>query len=120
MLRRILSLFFVLAILSVVPRLPAQGPQTAPEPQLNTPPVRPRDPSEVFRDEQLRRMARERNAGRQKQLKKDTEDLLKLATELKEYVDKTNENVLSINVIRKAEEIEKLAHSVKTKMRDSN
>jgi hypothetical protein len=36
---------------------------------------------------------------------------------LKEYVDKSNENVLSVEVVTKAEEIEKLAHSVKVKMR---
>ena len=39
------------------------------------------------------------------------------ATELKEYVDKTNENVLSFDVMKKAEEIEKLAHSVRGKMK---
>jgi hypothetical protein len=40
-----------------------------------------------------------------------------MATELKDYVDKTNENVLSLEVVKKAEEIEKLAHSVKEKMK---
>jgi ABC-type transporter MlaC component len=57
------------------------------------------------------------NQKRQADLKRDAEKLLKLSTELKEYVDKTNENVMSVEVINKAEEIEKLAHSVKTKMR---
>jgi len=42
---------------------------------------------------------------------------MQLATELKQYVDKSNENMLSINVIRKAEEIEKLAKNVKEKMK---
>jgi predicted transcriptional regulator len=54
---------------------------------------------------------------RYEQLKRDTDKLLQLATELKVYVDQTNENTLSLSVIRKAEEIEKLAKSVKTKMR---
>jgi hypothetical protein len=45
--------------------------------------------------------------------------LLQLSTELKQYVDKTNENVLSFEVIKKAEEIEKLARSVKDKMKGS-
>jgi hypothetical protein len=44
--------------------------------------------------------------------------LLELSKELKEYVDKTNENVLSLDVIKKADQIEKLAHSVKQKMSD--
>ena len=53
-------------------------------------------------------------------LKRDTDKLLKLSTELKEYVDKSDENVLSLNVVRKAEEIEKLAKSVKDKMKGPN
>jgi len=53
-------------------------------------------------------------------LKNDTEKLLKLSTELKAYVDKSDENVLSLDVIKKAEEIEKLAKSVKDKMRGPN
>jgi len=62
-------------------------------------------------------MAKKANQERQAALKKDTDKLLKLATELKEYVDKTNENTLSMDVVKKAEEIEKLAHSVKDKMK---
>jgi hypothetical protein len=53
-------------------------------------------------------------------LKRDTDKLLKLSVELKEYVDKSNENVLSLDVVRKAEEIEKLAKSVKDKMKGPN
>jgi len=64
-----------------------------------------------------RDMAKKANQDRQMALKKDTDKLLKLATELKDYVDKTNENMLSLTVIKKAEEIEKLAHSVKDKMK---
>ena len=64
-------------------------------------------------------MAKKANQERQADLKRDTEKLLKLATELKEYVDKTNEGMLSVDVVKKAEEIEKLAHSVKDKMKGS-
>jgi hypothetical protein len=39
--------------------------------------------------------------------------LLKLATELKAEVDKTNKDTLSIDVIRKAEEIERTAHGMR-------
>ena len=53
-------------------------------------------------------------------LKRDTEKLLKLSQELKESVDKSDENVLSVEVIKKAEEIEKLAKSVKDKMKGPN
>ena len=53
-------------------------------------------------------------------LKNDTDKLLKLSVELKAYVDKSDENVLSLTVVKKAEEIEKLAHSVKDKMKGPN
>ena len=62
-------------------------------------------------------MAKKQNLKRQQDLKKDTDKLLELATQLKQYVDKTNENTLSVEVIKKAEQIEKLAHSVKEKMK---
>jgi len=67
-----------------------------------------------------REMAKERNKERQKELKADTDKLLKLATELKEYVDKTNENILSLDVLKKTDEIEKLAKSVHDKMKAGN
>ena len=67
-----------------------------------------------------RNMAKKANLERQAQLKTDTDKLFRLSQELKEYVDKSNENVLSLSVLRKAEEIEKLAHSVKDKMKGPN
>ena len=53
-------------------------------------------------------------------LKTDTDKLLRLSIELKTYVDKSDENVLSLDVIKKAEEIEKRAKSVKDKMKGPN
>jgi hypothetical protein len=57
------------------------------------------------------------NAERRKQIADDSTRLLKLAADLKAEVDKTNKDTLSINVIRKADEIERLAHNVKEKMK---
>jgi hypothetical protein len=62
-------------------------------------------------------MAKKANQERQAQLKRDTDQLFKLATDLKEEVDKSNENLLSLEVIKKAEEIERLAHDIKDKMK---
>lgn len=67
-----------------------------------------------------REMQKKQNEQREENLKRDTEKLLELATELKQYVDKTNENTLSMDVIKKAEQIEKLAKSVKERMKGSN
>ena len=76
---------------------------------------RNQSPDEAQRE---REQARARNKERQEKLKADTDQLLKLATELKQYVDKTNENILSVEVVKKTEEIEKLAKKVKEGMRD--
>jgi hypothetical protein len=58
-----------------------------------------------------------RNSERQKKLVADTDKLLELATDLKAQVGKTNRDILSVDVIKKAEEIEKLAHNVKERMK---
>lgn len=77
------------------------------------PPQRGSDQEEKMRREQEKRM----NKQRHDDLKKDTDKLLDLATQLKDYVDKSNENVLSVDVVKKAEEIEKLARKVKDRMK---
>jgi hypothetical protein len=92
--------------------IPGQNP---PQPQPQ--PTFPGDAADEARDEQARQQAKKANLERQTALKKDTDKLLKLAVELKDYVDKSNENVLSLDVMKKADEIEKLAHSVKDKMK---
>ena len=61
--------------------------------------------------------AKQRNLDRQKRLVADTDKLLQLAQELKVEVDKSNKDMLSVTVIKKAEEIEKLAKSVKERMK---
>ncbi|MBI3895637.1 MAG: hypothetical protein HY313_06870 [Acidobacteria bacterium] len=52
------------------------------------------------------------------QLQKDTDELVKLTTELKAEVDKANEDTLSLSVIKKAEEIEKLAEKIRNRMKN--
>jgi hypothetical protein len=72
------------------------------------------DPMDPHRAEQQEKV---RNNDRQKRLVADTDKLLMLATDLKAQVDKSNKDTLSVDVIKKAEEIEKLAHSVKERMK---
>lgn len=62
-------------------------------------------------------MQKERMKKRCEEMKRDSQKLLELATELKRYVDKSGENILSVEVLRKAEEMEKLARRVKENMR---
>jgi hypothetical protein len=74
----------------------------------------PEDPDRQALDKEMLKKA---NQERQAQLRRDTEHLFQLSEELKQYVDKSSENTLSLEVIKKAEEIEKLAHSVKERMK---
>jgi hypothetical protein len=51
-----------------------------------------------------------------KDMKKKVEQLFELAKELKEQVENTDSTkVLSLNVLKKAEEIEKLAHDIRNR-----
>jgi hypothetical protein len=95
----------------------AQGMPPRPGPPTNSR-VAPDDDTQQQRLAQD--MARKANEDRQKSLKDDTEKLVKLTAELKEYVDKTDASILSLDVIKKADQIEKLAHSVKEKMKGPN
>jgi hypothetical protein len=52
----------------------------------------------------------------EKDMKKKVEQLYELAKELKEEVEKTDSTkVLSLNVVKKTEEIEKLAHDIRNR-----
>ena len=74
----------------------------------------PEDPNAAVRQAQ---MARLQNNDRQKRIVDDAAKLLRLATELKAEVDKSNKDQMSLDVIRKADEVEHLAHDVKIRMR---
>jgi hypothetical protein len=85
-----------------------------PAPKVDNPPMGDEDEATArIASEMAKKAAKERVAA----LKSDTDKLLKLSVELKNSVDKSDENVLSLEVIKKAEEIEKLARSVKEKMK---
>lgn len=73
----------------------------------------PSDPQLRWEKELVARAVRER----QSQIKRDTEKLLSLAEELKQNIDETSGNVLSVEAIKKAQEIQKLAKSVQDKMK---
>lgn len=64
------------------------------------------------------RMAKQRNIERQKKIVADTQRLLAMAQKLNDEVTHSNKNELSIAVVKQAGEIEKLAKSIKEKMRN--
>ena len=108
----------VLALILSAPVLAQQFPSpTSPLPDASQGPGRRQDTNDRTLDDLMRDNEKKLNKQRQAELKRDTDKLLDLATELKKYVDKSNENVLSLDVLRKCEEIEKLAKSVQNKMK---
>lgn len=78
----------------------AEPPAAAPEAALPVPP-----PADAGGD-----IARQ-------QINNQCVDLLKLANDLKAAVDKSNQDMLSVAVVRKANEIETLAHHVKDEIK---
>ncbi len=111
---------FFLCVLAVPTMSLAQNPSG----QNPAPPQMPRNFPPPDADESRDRLARdmEKKAAKERAaaIKTDTDRLVKLSVELKQSVDKADENVLSLDVIKKAEEIEKLAKSVKEKMKGPN
>lgn len=92
------------------------APAWAQHPDPEQAPAKPGERLELD-PEMLRTMQKERLKKRAAEMKRDSERLLVLATELKQYVDKAGEDFLSLEVVRKAEEMEKLARQVKNNMR---
>jgi hypothetical protein len=104
----------ILLILAAAGAIGQQSGQPQPLPPFSIPDCAKGD---RLCEEQKYKRDKARNEERQADLKRDTDKLYQLATELKEAVDKSNENTLSLDVIRKTEEIEKLAKNVRNKMK---
>jgi hypothetical protein len=69
-------------------------------------------------DEAQKEQMQKANELRQEEVRRDTEKLCQLSIELRDLVKK-NQSVLSLDAVKKAEQIEKLARGVKTKMKQS-
>ena len=112
---RILLSFSLLFLVFAV-SLPGYAQQQSTPPFPQNPPADPDDSRARIAHDMEKKAAKERLAA----LRNDTDRLLKLSLELKTYVDKSDENVLSLDVLKKADQIEKLAKSVKDKMKGPN
>lgn len=85
---------------------------TPPSDDISGPPAGPVNPR--MKEERVKAFNEERH----KRLEDDVSKLLALSTELKSDVDKANKDELSVEVMRKAAEIEKLAHDVQSRMKN--
>jgi hypothetical protein len=88
-----------------LPPLVSQGPEAGRVPVVTT-------------EQQERERAIKWQQDRQEQIRRDTTKLFQLSAELKDSVDKMDNNMLSLDMVKKAEAVEKLAKNVKNKMRE--
>jgi hypothetical protein len=109
--RRLAALIFLI----VAPLAMAQRPEpTQPTPRstgVQQPGGTSVDPR-ADESAQAEQMKQQRNALRQKQLVEKTQELQKLTDELRAEIDKTDKDTLSLDVVKKSEQIEKLAKSI--------
>lgn len=99
--------------------LPSSPSRTTGYPPINGMPIGPMDPSgnsDVLNSRIAEQQARTRNSERQKRLESDTQKLVGLVDELKQQMQGEKQMSPS-DLSKRAEEIEKLARSVKDHMK---
>ena len=120
----------IVVFLLLLSGVPQASPRPVPKPHAQSNPSTPTipgtdetgAPQQVSPDVQKtiddvqRKQIKERAVQRFASLKKDTDQLLQLATELKNEVDKASPQMLSVNVIKKTEQIEDLSKKIRKKM----
>ena len=116
-------LMFVVGMRTVPVAAQQQQMPTAP-PQLSTPssPTPPSlrsmgDEPNPMRDSMQDQAIRQINEQRRKRMLDDANKMVQLSNELKADVEKTQKDELSMEVLKKAAEVEKLAHDVQQRMK---
>lgn len=84
---------------------------------VGLPPINGRDQPENPLPRMEEQQARSRNRERQKRLVADTDRLLALIEDLKHQIEQTDKDGQPVDVTKKAEEIERLAKSIKERMK---
>jgi hypothetical protein len=82
--------------------------------------VESKPPTQVSGNPSKQQNSEAADSQRKKQIADESTQLLAMALSLKAEVDKTNKDTLSLNVIRKADAIERLARTVKEKIKQSS
>jgi hypothetical protein len=118
-LKQRLTVLMAAGLLTVAAAVASQAGQQGQFPDATQPPFgAPRDRDDPTARQREEKLEKGRNVERQQRLVTDTDKLLELARELKQEVDKSNKDTLSVDVVKKASEIEKLAKSVRERMRE--
>jgi hypothetical protein len=90
------------------PGVTAGPPPPSPEAQLPLPQINA-EPNDKISRKQKRDLLKSNF----EKMKQDVDELVDLAVSLQNDLDKTNENILSLDVLEKAKKIEKLAKKIK-------
>lgn len=110
---------FVLALVLVVLTTAANGPAQSARPHPGA--HQTREPSMVLQEEPKDELSHRQKKDLLKhnlaKMKEDADELSALAKSLQEELDKTTENVLSLQIVDKADKIEKLAKRIKNNAR---
>jgi cell division protein FtsN len=104
-------MFLIIAPLAMAQRPGAPTPQPPRPTVVQQPAITSIDPR-TDESAQTQQMRQQRNALRQRQLVEKTQQLQKLTDELRAEINKTDKDTLSLDVVKKSEQIEKLAKSI--------
>lgn len=111
--RKFLALLTVAGSLAFLPSGNLSGQSKTPKATRPPDPNADSDDSEPMTGKSPTKVMLEAN---EKDIKKNIDKLYQLATDLKEQVEKTDSSkVLSLAMLKKAEEIERLAHDIRTR-----
>ncbi|MGD0922731.1 MAG: hypothetical protein ABSA70_13340, partial [Terriglobia bacterium] len=121
--RVLVLLLFALGMCLGAPLQTAPGaPDAMSPPAVDAPqapvPLKAQEPSPTQEEEPAAQITHKQKRDLLKQnfekMKRDAEELAALAKALQEDLDKSNENLLSLQVVNRAEKIEKLAKRIKS------
>ena len=124
--RVLVLLLFALGMCLGAPLQTAPGaPDAMSPPAVDAPqapvPLKAQEPSPTQEEEPAAQITHKQKRDLLKQnfekMKRDAEELAALAKALQEDLDKSNENLLSLQVVNRAEKIEKLAKRIKSTAR---
>jgi hypothetical protein len=102
-------------VVAQIPQSPASSGLPPLAPGIGPAAANPNDPS-AMRMKRARQVAADDD--RHKRMVSDADKLLELATGLKAEVDKSTANETSVTAFNKADQIEKLAHDVKQRLKE--
>jgi predicted methyltransferase len=76
------------------------------------------DPFDQLHQDTRAKMEKERRDGEWKKLKEDTDKLFQATSALRDLVEKSNKDTLSLQILKKTEELEKILKDIKRRAKD--